>query len=250
MSVGALCAGVFAFNAALPAAGEQSDTNADRDAVRGIIRAVNKAMISTELQARAARVALQEGEHFRKGDVLVEFDCRKQRAQLASAQAQQLEMSLNLDNFKVLERVQAAGHHDLDISQARLSKASAETDILRAQIDDCTVVAPFDGRVLELSLHEHETPPPGKPFIGVIADGALEIDLIVSSKWTPLLPIGTEFTFFVDETQSKELAIIKRIGAAVDAISQTIKIVAVFKAPAKGVLPGMSGTGHFEKLGG
>ena len=238
------------FFAPATAAGEPSISTVERDAIRGIVRAVNKAMISTELQARAARVAFQEGERFRKGDVLVEFDCRKQHAQLASAEAQQLEMNLNLDNFKVLQRVQAAGRHDLDISQARLSKATAETDVLRAQIDDCKVIAPFDGRVLELGLHEYETPPPGKPFIGVIEEGALEIDLIVSSKLTPLLPAGTEFTFFVDETQSQEAAIIKRIGAAVDPISQTIKIVATFKTLPKGVLPGMSGTGHFEKLGG
>lgn len=233
----------------LAASSEPSSAIAEKDAVRGIVRSVNKAMISTELQARAARIAFQEGEPFHKGDVLVEFDCRKQRAQLASAEAQQLEMNLNLDNFKVLQRVQAAGRHDLEISQARLSKATADTDVLRAQIDDCKVIAPFDGRVLELGLHEHETPPPGKPFIGIIAEGALEIDLIVSSKLTPLLPAGTEFTFLIDETQSQEAAIVSRIGAAVDPISQTIKIVATFKKPPTGVLPGMSGTAHFEKIG-
>ena len=234
----------------LAASSEPSAIYPEKDAVRGIVRAVNKAMISTELQARALRVALQEGETFHKGDVLVEFDCRKQRAQLASAEAQQLEMNLNLDNLKVLQRVQAAGRHDLEISQARVSKATAETDVLRAQIDDCKVVAPFDGRVLELGLHEHETPLPGRPFIGLIAEGALEIDVIVSSVLIPVLPTGTEFTFFIDETQSQEAAIVSRIGAAVEAISQTIKIVATFKKPPAGVLPGMSGTAHFVKMGG
>lgn len=222
----------------------------EKDNVRGIVRAVNMAMISTQLPARAAKIAFQEGERFRKGDILVAFDCRKQRAELASAEAQQLEMTLNLDNFKVLQRVQAAGQHDLRVSQARAAKASAEADVLRAHIDECSVVAPFDGRVLELSLHEHEIPAPGKPFIGLVAEGALEIDLIVSSKLIQNLKIGTEFTFFVDETQTSETAIIKRVGAAVDPISQTIKIVAVFKNAVTDVLPGMSGTGQFDKLGG
>jgi membrane fusion protein, multidrug efflux system len=222
----------------------------EKDKVRGIVRAVDMAMISTQLPARAAKIAFQEGERFRKGDILVAFDCRKQRAELASAEAQQLEMTLNLDNFKVLQRVQAAGQHDLRVSQARVAKASAEADVLRAHIDECSVVAPFDGRVLELSLHEHEIPAPGKAFIGLVAEGALEIDLIVSSKWIQNLKIGTEFTFFVDETQSSETAIIKRVGAAVDPISQTIKIVAVFKNAVTDILPGMSGTGQFDKLGG
>lgn len=222
----------------------------EKDTVRGIVRAVHTAMISTDLQARAARITFQEGEKFTKGDILVEFDCRKQRAELASAEAQQLESNLNLDNFKVLQRVQAAGRHDLEISQARVAKATAEADVLRAHIDECTVIAPFDGRILELALHEHERPSPGHAFIGLVADGALEIDLIVSSKLTPVLKAGTEFTFFVDETQSSEIAVITRIGASVDAISQTIKIAARFKSPASGVLPGMSGIGQFDKLGG
>lgn len=242
-------AAFFVFAASV-AAGEKAGAAIERDAVRGIVRAVNTAMISTDLQARAAHITFQEGEHFKKGDVLVEFDCRKQRAELASAEAQKLEMNLNLDNLKVLQRVQAAGRHDLEISQARVAKAAAEADVLRAHIDECSVIAPFDGRVLELALHEHERPAPGRAFIGLVANGALEIDIIVSSKLIPNLKLGTEFSFFIDETQSSEVAVIKRIGAAVDAISQTIKIVAVFKSPAAGVLPGMSGTSQFEKLGG
>jgi membrane fusion protein, multidrug efflux system len=243
-------AAVFLLSAATLAHGEQQSASTDKDAVRGIVRAVHMAMISTDLQARASRVALQEGEHFKKDDVLVEFDCRKQRAELASAEAQRLEMNLNLDNLKVLQRVQAAGRHDLEISQARLAKASAEADVLRAHIDECSVIAPFNGRILELALHEHERPAPGKAFIGLVADDALEIDLIVSSKWTPMLKVGTEFTFYVDETHATEVAVVRRIGAAVDPISQTIKIVAVFKDTVKDVLPGMSGTAQFDKLGG
>ncbi len=217
---------------------------------RGIVRAVNIAMISTDLQARAFRVALREGERFHKGDTLVEFDCRKQRAELASAEAQKQEMSLNLDNFRVLQKVQAAGKHDLEISEVRVAKAAAEADVLRARIDECSVIAPFDGSVLEISLHEHEIPTPGKPFLGLQGDGSLEIDLIVPSKWTPWLKPGTPFTFEVEETQGQEAAVVDRIGAAVDPISQTIKVIARFQGAAKGVLAGMSGTGHFERTGG
>jgi membrane fusion protein, multidrug efflux system len=245
-----ICAAASLLALGTAALAEPRQTVAQNEPVRGIVRAVTQALISTDLQARASRIAFQEGERFQKGDVLVEFDCRKQRAELASAEAQQLEATLNLDNFKVLQRVQAAGRHDLEVSAARVKKSAAESDVLRARIDECSVVAPFDGHVLELGLHAHETPQPGKPFIGLIADGALEVDLIVSSKWVPLLTVGTEFSFTVEETQSVEVAVVSRIGAAVDPISQTIKIVAVFKSAATGVLPGMSGTGQFEKLGG
>ena len=220
------------------------------DAVRGIVRAVEQAQIATDLQTRVAKIAFQEGERFRKGDTIVEFDCRKQRAELAASEATLLEMTLTLDKYRMLQRAQAAGKNDLEISEARTAKATAEADGLRAHLEQCTLKAPYDGRVLEMNLHAHESPQPGKPFIAIVSDGALEIDLIVPSDWARWLVVGEPLAFTVDETKTEFAATVSRIGASVDAISQTIKIAAVFKAPPAKVLPGMSGTAMFTRAGG
>jgi membrane fusion protein, multidrug efflux system len=220
------------------------------DAVRGLVRAVEQAQIATDLQTRVAKIAFQEGERFRKGDVIVEFNCSKQRAELAASEAQLLEMTLTLDKYRLLQRAQAAGKNDLEISEARAAKAAAETQGLRAHMEQCVLKAPYDGRVLEMNLHAHESPQPGKPFIGIVSDGALEIDLIVPSDWLRWLVAGDKLKFTVEETRTEFSASVSRIGAAVDAISQTVKIVAVFEeAPVK-VLPGMSGTAIFSHAGG
>jgi RND family efflux transporter MFP subunit len=213
------------------------------------VRAVAQATIATELQARVARVGFQDGERFRKGDTLIEFDCRKQLAELKAAEAQRHEMQLSLDNNLALQRAQAVGRHDLEISRARLAKASAEVEAMKARIDLCWIVAPFDGRVAELTINAHETPQPGKPFISIVADGALEIDLVLPSDWLRWLEIGTAFRFVVDETQTGHDARVLRLGATVDAISQTVKAVAVFVTLPQAVLPGMSGSAEFRRGG-
>lgn len=210
--------------------------------VRGLVRSVHQAMISTELQVRVASIARKEGEAFRKGDVLVELDCRRQRAELASAEASLQEMKLTLDNNRVLRQAQAVGKHDLDISQARVNKAAAEADALRVRLDQCQVVAPFDGHVSELAINPHETTQPGRPMIGLISQNTIEIDLIVPSEWLRQLRVGSKLGFFVDETRNRHAASIIRIGAAVDPLSQTVKITAVFDDKDAVVLPGMSGT--------
>jgi membrane fusion protein, multidrug efflux system len=221
-----------------------------KEPIRGIIRAVETAMISTELTLRIAKIAFLEGERFKKGDVLVEFDCRRPRAELAAAEAQHHEMKLTLDNNRVLQRAQAVGRHDLDVSASRVAKAAAEAEALRVRLDQCRVVAPYDGRVLDLSLHALETPQPGKPFIGIVAENNLEIDLVVPSQWVRWLAVEAPLTFSVDETGSSHMARVKRIGASVDPISQTIKIVAVFDQATTTILSGMSGTAEFSKSGG
>ncbi len=220
------------------------------DGVRGIVRSVGQAMISTDLQTRVVKIGFQEGERFKKNDVLVEFDCGRQLASLAASDAQLLEMQLTLDKNKILQRVQAVGKNELEISEARVSKAAADVAALRAQFAQCTLRAPYDGRVLELGIHEHETAQPGKPFIGIVSEGALEIDLIVPSTWAAWVTPGYGLTFSVDETQATHEVRVTRIGAAVDPISQTIKIVATFVDGAPGVLPGMSGSSTAARTGG
>jgi membrane fusion protein, multidrug efflux system len=220
-----------------------------KEPIRGIIRAVETAMISTELPMRVASIGFLEGDRFKRGDVLVEFDCRRPRAELAAAEAQHHEMKLTLDNNRVLQKAQAVGRHDFDVSMSRVVKAAAEAEALRVRLDQCRVIAPYNGRVLELSLHAFETPQPGKPFIGIVAEGQLEIDLVVPSMWVRWLAVDAPLTFSVDETGTAHVARIKRIGASVDAISQTIKIVAAFDQAAVTILSGMSGTAEFSKSG-
>lgn len=214
--------------------------------IRGVARAVEQATISIDLQVRVGKIGFLDGERFKKGDILVDFDCRKQRAELAAADAQRLEMQLTLDNNLALQRAQAVGRHDLEISRARLAKASAEVEALKARVDLCRLSAPFDGRVAELSINAHETPQPGKPFISIVAEGPLEIDLVLPSDWLRWLKAGAQFRFTVDETKTTYTARLLRLGATVDAISQTVKAVAVFDDATGNVLPGMSGTAEFN----
>ncbi len=53
--------------------------------VRGIVRAVNQAALSTDIPMRIARLPFREGEQFKATDLLVEFDCRRQNAACGDA---------------------------------------------------------------------------------------------------------------------------------------------------------------------
>ena len=59
-----------------------------------------------------------------------------------------------------------------------------------------------------------------------------------------------EFAFKVDETRHAYKARVLRTGAAVDAVSQMIKVIAVFEEPVSDVLPGMSGAAQFPHPNG
>ncbi len=238
-------AGLALFFAQGDAVAEPTDISSP---IRGVVRPQRQATISTDFQASVAATKFKEGDRFRTGDVLIEFDCRRHQSELAAAEAQTLEMKLALENNVTLDKYKAVGKSDLEISRARVKRTEAEASGLRARLDQCKVVAPFDGRIAEQAIQAHEMPAPGKPFLTIIEDQNLEIELIVPSDWLKWLTTGAKFVFTVDETQSAFPAQVTRIAAAVDPVSQTIKVMGLFDADAgaAGILSGMSGAAQFD----
>lgn len=218
-------------------------------APRGVVRATEKATLAIEFAAFVSKVHFREGDTFARGDRLIDFDCRRQRAEYDSARAQHREMELTLESNLYLRQRGAAGKHDIEISRTRMAKAAAEAEALRLRLDQCQIDAPFSGSVVDLTIHEHEMPAPGKPFLEIIKTGSLEIELIVPSNWLVWLREGESFSFQLEETAKTYPARVKRIAKAVDPVSQTVKIFGVFDN-AESVLAGMSGTALFGRAGG
>lgn len=218
---------------------------ADIEPVRGVIRAALQADVSTDLDVPVARVTVRPGDRFAKGDVLVAFDCARYRGALRSANATRTEMHLNVQSNEVLAKRGAGGFIDLEVSRARLEKAQGEIEILEAKMRECVLRAPFSGRVIDVLTRPFERPSVAKPFITILGDDALEIELIVPSTWLRWLKPDSAFEFLVDETGGRHPARVVRLGAKVDPVSQTIEVTAVFAARPENVLVGMSGTARF-----
>lgn len=214
--------------------------------VRGVVKAVDQAALSTDLIARIDKIGFRIGERFKKGDLLIAFDCERVRAEAQSAEAVWNEARLALQSNKTLDKYGAVGRHDIEISKARVDKADAERRALNSRVAQCEIHAPFDGTVSELSVNAHELPLANQPFMSIVGDGRFEIELIVPSNWLAWLKPGVKFTYTLDETGQTYDAQVRRIGAAVDAVSQMIKVVATFDQPPSDVLSGMSGAAKFD----
>ena len=218
--------------------------------VRGIIRPSAQATISSIVKVRVAEVGFQEGESFQNGNILIEFDCRRQKANLASAEAQRREMLVALESATYLQQRNFGSRQDVEIAKARADRAASEARAIRAEIEHCTIVAPFDGTVAEISVHKHETSIAGKPLMHIVAKHEFNIELIAPSAWLTWLKPGVEFQFQVDETRQSYGGVVERLGAAVDPVSQTVEVYAKFTTPTPDILPGMSGTARFNYLKG
>lgn len=225
-----------------PAAGHMPEAGTQH---RGVVKAVRSASLSTELMAPVSAIGFREGERFKRGDQLIAFDCGRQSHEREAFAAQAREMRVAVESAEHLARNGAGNRTDIGVAKARFDRAIAEVDGLDHQLRQCRVFAPFDGVVTELSISVYEMAKPNQPFMSIVDPSALEIEIIVPSRVLPELRPGTELTVVVDETSRSHRARLSRTGGAVDPMSQTVKVYAVFVDADASLLPGMSGTAEF-----
>lgn len=214
--------------------------------LRGIVRAVDEAWISSDLGARIELLPLREGEAFAKGDLLVGFDCAGLEAERKAAEAKLRGERLTFQNNVRLARSRAAGRLEVDLSEVKAAQAEAEVESYAAKIAQCALRAPYDGRIAQLRAHAHEIPVRTEPMMQIVGVEALEIDMLLPAEWLRWLKPGTRFTYTVDETGTTIAAEVARIAAVVDPVSQTVKVIGRFTGSSTGVLPGMSGPAAFN----
>ena len=85
-----------------------------------------------------------------------------------------------------------------------------------------------------------------QPLISILDDRSLEIQLYIPSWWLSWLKTGEKFSIKIDETGKTYTAEVIRLGARVDAASQSIEIIAAITGNNPELLAGMSGVASFD----
>jgi membrane fusion protein, multidrug efflux system len=202
---------------------------------------LHTAVLSSEMAGRIDGMATRVGDHFKKGDVLVSFDCAVPRAQLARAQAvvTQVERTYEINRRNVTQK--PTGQLELDIAAADVLKAKADLTAAEAVASKCSVTAPFAGVTVERKARPFEYATPGQPLLDVLDDRALEVELTAPSRWLSWLKPGASFQVRIDDTGKTYPAKVTRLGGRVDPASQSLKVMGEITADAPELMPGMSG---------
>lgn len=217
----------------------------DDASLRGIVRAVDEAWISTDLGYMIESLPFREGQSFSKGDTLATFDCTDLRAEMKGAVARYQAEQLTHDDAVRLAKLKAAGTFEVALSKAKADQAAAEVEIYESKSSRCSIRAPFDGRVAMMRAHAHEIPDRTQPLMQIVGRSGLEIDMLLPATWLRWLQPGVNFEISIEETGKTMPAVVSRLAAVVDPVSQTVKVTARFTGDDNEVLPGMSGPVKF-----
>lgn len=204
--------------------------------------------LSSEIPANISKLPLRDGETFREGQQLIEFDCSLLNAQLNKAEASAEGARQALKVSKRLAELNSISSLEVDQATARVKETEAETEAMRVNVSKCGLKAPYTGRIAKLHVDAFQYVTPGKPLMDILDTSRLEVRLIVPSRWLSWLKPGNRFAVQIEELGRTYQARIVRIGARIDPLSQSIPVTAEVDGVHSELLPGMSGWASFSKV--
>ena len=215
--------------------------------VRALLAAARETVLSSRIQGTITSIAVTHGASFAKDKVLVSFDRGEQSARLAMAEAE-LAAARETHQAKLrMQGLQQASEVEVALAASAVSKAQAQISLYRAQIEQCTVKAPFKGRVVKLEAKPFQTVQPGQPLLEIVAAGPLVVRLNAPASWLQWVKPGTLFWFRIDGTDKRYQAEVTALNGRVDAVSQTVEIEGALLKETPKLLPGMSGIALFTQ---
>lgn len=200
-----------------------------------------KTVISSSRDGKIKKINFKNGDHFKKGDIILEYHCDDVQAELEAvslerkfARQKQLTTSrlFNMDLSSKLE---------VEQSHVEKHQAQAKKKVVETRINDCRIRADYDGHVVKRMANDNEYTRTDRVLMEVAAKDVLDVEFLLPSKSLRWVNIDAPITITVNETDREYTGVIKQIYGEVDPVSQSIQIRAGLDEYQEPLLPGMSG---------
>lgn len=232
--------------AAPAAAAPAATTRVNPDAIRVLLSPELETTLVAQTMGRISSLQASLGSRVVKGRPVVTFDCGEAAARLRMAQAEYDSARETHDVKKRLRALDAAGDMEVTLAESAAERGKAQIALARVQVSQCTVPAPFTGRVVRIHVKPHQGVNAGAPLVELVSDGPLKLRLNVPSRLLRTLKTGTPFEVDIDETGRSYPAKVTAINARVDAVAQTVELEARLDGKHDELLAGMSGNARFK----
>lgn len=217
------------------------------DPIRVLLAPASETTLASPIPGRIRSLNASLGSAFGAGQVLIAFDCDEANARVGMAKAELAAAVEQLDAKKRMQALQQAGDVEVSLAASAADKARAQLALGQAQTAQCTLVAPWAGRVAKLHVRKFMSVSAGQPLLDLVQSGPLKLRLNVPSRWLGQLKTGQGFEVAIEETGKRYPARISAINSRVDSVSQSVELEATLNGNFPDLLPGMSGTASFNR---
>ncbi len=213
-----------------------------RDTVEalGTARANESVTLTAKVSETVRRVGFDSGDIVRAGDVIVDLSRGAQLAGLEEARAayqdaeRQLARGLELAPTKVISESQ------LDTQRSSRDAAKARMDVVRAQLSDRVITAPFDGVLGLRQVSPGSLVTPGTPIATLDDISVIKLDFSVPERYLAVLARGQDVAAHSETYPDREFAgTVASVDSRVDPVTRSVAVRAEMPNPERLLRPGM-----------
>lgn len=206
------------------AAAKEQSWEATLDAVGSVSSALGVA-IGSEVSGLVRRITFESGARVHEGQALVELDAGIERAELASARAQEELAGVNAARVRILAARGAVSPAQLDQAESELKVVTAQVQSLRAQLARKIVRAPFAGRLGIRAVNLGQYLMPGSPITKLENTAAVFVDFTLPQRRLADVSVGMPVRVRVEGTTSPLVeGAIAAVEPALDALTRAIRL--------------------------
>lgn len=199
---------------------------------------------SVEITAKVANqvtaVRFSEGQHVRRGDVLVELDGAQERADLAVAEAALAESRSQYQRSRELYTTRVLSEQQLEQIQATFKANEARVTFARSRVGDTVVRAPFGGRVGLRRVSVGSLISPGTVITTLDDTSTIKLDFTIPETYlsvvTPGLEIAARSVAYPDSSFEGRVS---SVDTRVDPATRSVTVRALLPNPEGLLKPGM-----------
>jgi membrane fusion protein (multidrug efflux system) len=182
----------------------------------GSLRARQGVVLRPEVSGRIARLAFNDGQRVRQGQLLVQLDDTLQRAQLQQAEAQASIARTNLQRNRALVAQNFVSQSAVDQSAAALEVAEAQVALAQAQLARMRIVAPFDGVVGIRSVDLGDYVKDGADLVNIEDRSQMWVDFRLPERFIARVRTGQAVEVSLDAVAGQ------RFGGSIEALDSLI----------------------------
>jgi RND family efflux transporter MFP subunit len=203
--------------------------------------------VAGQLQERDVVV----GDEVEAGRVMARLDPRDYENLLARSKAEEDRAKAFYDRVAQAAKTNAVSRQDLDDARARYNQAQAQVRIRQKAVDDCRIVAPFDGLVSATFVDNFQNVQVKQPVVRFLDISKLEMIINIPENLINYTEYVRDIRIRFDALPGVEIpATIKEVGREATQATRTFPVTLIFDATGEGarVQPGMAGeaTGRVE----
>lgn len=194
--------------------------------------------LSFESSGKITSIYFKEGSHVKKGVLLAKINDQPLQAQLKKLVAQiPLAKDRVFRQRTLLER-DAVSQEAFEQVQTEYDKLMADIDLVKANIAQTELRAPFDGIIGLRAVSEGAYTSPSTVIAKLTKISPLKIDFSIPERYASEIKKGTRITFRMDGSLQDFYANVYAVESKVNMVTRTLNVRATYPNVNESILPG------------